>query len=79
MSDEDFVVGRGRVLPSDGDDVEQMLEILMKIAQSEGRDFLAYLLSMALIEARNQSRQGPISRTNPNKPGIRAAQAQSGG
>ncbi|HEX2448191.1 MAG TPA: hypothetical protein VHK26_08390 [Methyloceanibacter sp.] len=54
MSDEDFVVGRGRVLPSDGDDVEQMLEILMKIAQSEGRDFLAYLLSMALIEARNQ-------------------------
>ena len=30
-----------------------MLEILIKIAGSENRDFLAYLLSMALIEARH--------------------------
>jgi hypothetical protein len=36
------------------EDVEEMLEILMKIAQSEGREFLAYLLGMALMEARNQ-------------------------
>lgn len=55
MSDEDFVIGEGRTQLSDGDDVEQMLEILVKIAQSEGREFLAYLLSMALIEARNHT------------------------
>jgi len=50
MSD-DFVIedGQGQLT----DDVEQMLEILIKIARSEGRDFLAYLLSMALIEARH--------------------------
>ena len=50
MSD-DFVIedGQGQLT----DDVEQMLEILIKIARSKGRDFLAYLLSMALIEARH--------------------------
>ena len=32
-----------------------MLEILIRIAQSDGRDFLAYLLSMALMEARNDA------------------------
>ena len=32
---------------------EEMLEILIGIAQSEGRDFLPYLLRMALMEARN--------------------------
>jgi hypothetical protein len=55
MSDEDFVIGEGRTQLSDGDDVEQMLEILVEIAQSEGREFLVYLLSMALIEARNHT------------------------
>ena len=54
MSDEDFVTGEGRIQLPNSDDVEEMLEILMKIAQSEGREFLAYLLSMALMEARNQ-------------------------
>lgn len=55
MSDEDFIIpGESHSRPPDGDDVEEMLEILIKIAQSEGRDFLAYLLRMALIEARNQ-------------------------
>lgn len=54
MSDEDFVIGEGRIELPHCDDVEEMLEILMKIAQAEGREFLAYLLSMALIEARNQ-------------------------
>ena len=54
MSDEDFVTGEGRIQLPNGDHVEEMLEILMKIAQSEGREFLAYLLGMALMEARNQ-------------------------
>ncbi len=54
MSDEDFVTGEGRMELSRDDDVEEMLELLMTIAQSEGREFLAYLLSMALIEARNK-------------------------
>jgi hypothetical protein len=54
MSDEDFVTGEGRIQIPNGDDVEEMLEILMKIAQSEGREFLAYLLGMALMEARNR-------------------------
>ena len=55
MSDEDFVTGEGRIPNSD--DVEEMLEILMRIAKSEGREFLAYLLGMALMEARNQPSQ----------------------
>jgi hypothetical protein len=54
MSDENFVAGEGRIQIPNGDDVEEMLEILTKIAQSEGREFLAYLLGMALMEARNQ-------------------------
>jgi hypothetical protein len=32
-----------------------MLEILIGTAQSDGRDFLAYLLRMALMEARNHN------------------------
>ncbi|MGA7458100.1 MAG: hypothetical protein WBW51_12395 [Methyloceanibacter sp.] len=54
MSDEDFVTGEGQIELPNSDEVEEMLEILMKIAQSEGREFLAYLLGMALMEARNQ-------------------------
>ena len=54
MSNEDFAIGGGPSQRPDADDIEQMLEILIKIAQSEGRDFLAYLLRMALIEARNR-------------------------
>lgn len=57
MSDEESVTGEGLIVRADGDDIEEMLEILMKIAQSEGRDFLTYLLSMALIEARNRPPQ----------------------
>ena len=54
MSDEDFLIPEG----SQGrfpehDDFEEMLEILIGIAQCEGRGFLAYLLRMALMEARN--------------------------
>ena len=39
MSDEDFVTGEGRIQLPNSDDVEEMLEILMKIAKSEGREF----------------------------------------
>ena len=56
MSDEDIVIPRGRLYRADeGEDFEEMLEILIKLAQAERREFLAYLLRMALIEARNQS------------------------
>ena len=57
MSSEDFTPG-GR--PSgllEGDELEEMLEVLIGIAQSERRDFLAYLLRMALMEARNNAAQ----------------------
>jgi len=54
MSDEDFIIpGESENRADDGDDFEEMVEILIKIAQSERRDFLVYLLRMALIEARN--------------------------
>jgi hypothetical protein len=39
MSDEDFVTGEGLKQLAHSDDVEEMLELLMKIAQSEGREF----------------------------------------
>ena len=56
MSDEDFIIpgGSQNRLP-DSDDFEETLEILTRIAQSEGREFLAYLLRMALIEARHHT------------------------
>jgi hypothetical protein len=37
-----------------GDDFERMLELLIAIAKTERRPFLAYLLAMALMEARNE-------------------------
>ncbi len=58
MSDEDFIVtGESQSPLSEGDDFEEMLEILIRLAQSDGREFLAYLLSMALMEARNNPTQ----------------------
>jgi hypothetical protein len=53
MSSEDFISDGGRSELLEGDELEEMLAILIGIAQSEGRDFLAYLLRMALMEARN--------------------------
>lgn len=54
MSDEDFLIpGKSHGRIPEGDDFEEMLEIMISIAQSEGQGFLAYLLRMALIEARN--------------------------
>ena len=62
MSDE------GRIQLPSYDDVEEMLEILMKIAQSEGREFLAYLLSMALMEPATSLARRHIFRTSRTIP-----------
>lgn len=56
MSDEDFIIpGESQNQRSESDDFEELLEILIRLAQSDDRKFLAYLLSMALIEARNHA------------------------
>ena len=55
MASEDLIPGGSRGDLLEGDDLEEMLEILARIAKSEGRDFLAYLLRMALMEARNHN------------------------
>ena len=55
MSREDFIPEGSRSGPFEGDELEEMLEFLIGIAQVEGRDFLAYLLRMALMEARNHN------------------------
>jgi hypothetical protein len=58
MSDEDIIIPRGKLYrAAEDDDFEEMLEILIRLAQSERREFLAYLLRMALIEARSQARE----------------------
>ena len=59
MSREDFIPEDSRSGPLEGDELEEMLEILIGIAQAEGRDFLAYLLRMALMEARNHNAPPP--------------------
>jgi hypothetical protein len=54
MSVVDFFVREGSLgRIREGVVFEEMLEIMIGIAQSEGRGFLAYLLRMALMEARN--------------------------
>jgi hypothetical protein len=55
MSSEDFIPDGARSELLEGDELEEMLEVLIGIAHSEGRDFLAYLLRMALMEARNRN------------------------
>jgi hypothetical protein len=55
MSSEDFIPDGSRSGLLEGDDLEEMLEILIRIAHSEGREFLAHLLRMALMEARNHN------------------------
>jgi hypothetical protein len=54
MSSEDFIPDGGRSGLLEGEELEEMLEILIGIAHSEGRDFLTYL-RMALMEARNHN------------------------
>jgi hypothetical protein len=55
MSREDFIPEGSRSGSLEGDELEEMLEILIGIARVEGRDFLANLLRMALMEARNHN------------------------
>jgi hypothetical protein len=56
MSDEDIITLGGQLYrAAEHDDFEETLEILIRLAQSERREFLAYLLRMALIEARSQA------------------------
>ena len=55
MASEDLIADDSRSGLLEGDDLEEMLELLTGIAQSEGREFLAYLLRMALMEARNHN------------------------
>jgi len=53
MSNEDLMtseIGEDRSVENN---YEKTLEMLIALAQSERRDFLAYLLHMALIESRN--------------------------
>jgi hypothetical protein len=57
MSEEEFVI-RGNARHGLADDDDRILEALVGIAQSEGRDFPAYLLRMALMEARNRNLPG---------------------
>jgi hypothetical protein len=55
MSDEDFIFRMGRLYaPACDEHFEQTLEALIQMAQFERRYFLAYLLQMALMEARNR-------------------------
>jgi hypothetical protein len=53
MSDNDVNPDIGRRVLAENEDFEEVLELLIELAQSEQRDFLAYLLRMALIEARH--------------------------
>jgi hypothetical protein len=59
MNDEGIVVPERCFVHGAGqDDVEQALENLIAIAEREGRDFLAYLLTMALVHAREEGENG---------------------
>jgi hypothetical protein len=61
VTDEDLMAtAREFVCDSRLADFEENLEALIVIAQSERRNFLAYLLFMALMEAREEDR-GRIS------------------
>lgn len=61
MSAEDIVVPVGTFAHDDlgSSDFEEVLETLVMIAQNQGRTFLAYLLIMALMHAREEG-QGRI-------------------
>jgi hypothetical protein len=64
MVDEIIAIPSGALEPlPQGDDFERMLELLIAIAKADGRPFLAYLLGMALMEARNN---GPSQAQGPH-------------
>jgi hypothetical protein len=55
MKDEDLAAAIPRVLRNAGPpNFEEVLETLILIAQGRGRKFLAYLLIMALMHAREE-------------------------
>jgi hypothetical protein len=59
MTDEAIVLALGALDPAlTTEDLEQMLELMIAIARADGRPFLAYLLGMALMEARNGDSAG---------------------
>jgi hypothetical protein len=59
MSDEDIIITERRLALGGGQDgFELALETLIAIAEHEGRDFLAYLLTMALVHAREEGEDG---------------------
>ena len=57
MANEDFIV-RDALLVRDDEpsDFEEILEGLLLIARSQGRNFLSYLLVMALMHVREDSK-----------------------
>jgi hypothetical protein len=54
MSNETIIHRSESPDAAEAHEVEETLEALINLAKSERRDFLAYLLRMALIEARNE-------------------------
>lgn len=55
MIDEDILVATPPFAPNPGlDDFEGILEALIVIAQGHGRNFLSYLLIMALMHLREE-------------------------
>jgi hypothetical protein len=61
MNDENIVIpARRRAFGAEKKGFEPELETLVAIAEREGRDFLAYLLAMALVHVRegNEERRG---------------------
>lgn len=56
MSAEDIIVPVGHFAPDETEtlDFEDVLETLIIVAQNRGRTFLAYLLIMALMHAREE-------------------------
>lgn len=60
MADEDIIVPTGPfVRDPGGSDFEEILEALILIARSQRRNFLAHLLIMALLHAREDGQGRP--------------------
>ena len=60
MADEDIVVPSEELIHNSGPaDFERVLETLIVLAHSQGRNFLAYLLVMALMHLREEDQRRP--------------------
>ena len=65
MTEEDISVRSGRfVRDSSLAEFERALETLIVLAHSQGRNFLAYLLIMALMHLREEEDQGRAGATH---------------